>query len=189
MQLLPLQKKKGWKTSVIDNQTVYENGLNSFQLCLPSSSNVFLSKNILPMINKFNDIAYAEIKETGEKESESFSSLIDPAAYNFLHGNSSPDILIYSPEPNFLISSLIGAELALPLVSLYGSLSQYRGVKDQFNVKLILNLTDPRTVRACTALLKTAMFGIPAKIEQTGLKQITISDLPLSQKSLLSFFR
>ena len=105
-----------------------------------------------------------------------------------MHDIKSSDILVYSPYPKALVRSFIGSEVNTPVSSIYAVFSQYRGVKEQFNVKLILNLSDPRTTKACAALIKTALFGVPASVFQTGPQQITIADLPLPQKQILSMF-
>jgi hypothetical protein len=183
---LALNEKKGWKPGVIEQQTVYTHKQSLYQLCLPSSSNAFLSNNIEPMVKRFNRIAYSDQTISEKLLSESMNE----GLYRLLHDNNTPDIVMYSSAPQAFIKSMLGASgVNVPVESFFAVLSQYRGVKEQFNVKLVINMSDPRTVKATSALLKTALFGVPAKISQTGQKQITITDLPVSKARLLGIIR
>ena len=182
---MALSEKKGWKGSVVEQQAVYTHQQSLYQLCLPSSSNAFLSHNIEPMVRRFNKIAYSETENTEKLLSES----LDAGKYHFLHDNAGPDIVMYSPTPGYFIKNFLGSPIQMPVDSVAATLSQYRGVKEQFNVKFVINMSDARTVKATTVLLKTALFGVPAKISQTGERQITIIDLPVSKNRLLSMLR
>lgn len=183
---MALNEKKGWKGGVIEQQTVYTHQQSHYQLCLPSSSNAFLSNNIEPMVKRFNKIAYSDMTISEKLLSETLTQ----AELSIIHENQTPDIIMYSPVPQVFMRSMLGAgDVKTPVASFVAVLSQYRGVTDQFNVKFILNMSDSRTVKATTALLKTALFGVPAKVAQTGQKQITITDLPVSKARLLSIIR
>ena len=97
--------------------------------------------------------------------------------------------MLYASNPRVFISSFLGGvDVTSPISSAYATLSQYRGVKEQFNVKLILNFSDTRTIKATLAMLKLAFFGggVPAKVVQTAQNQITITDLPVTQKQILA---
>ena len=183
---IALSEKKGWKSELIEQQVCYTHKESLYQLCLPSSRNAFLSHEIAPMVRRFNKIAYSD----SESQEKLLSQSLNPALYRLLHDNNSPDIVMYSPVPQIFANSMLGISgINVPVESFVAVLSQYRGVKEQFNVKFMINLSDARTVKATTVLLKTALFGVPAKISQTGERQITITDLPVSKKRLLSMLR
>ena len=191
-----LKEKNGWKPGIIEQQTVYTHQQTLYQLCLPSSSNAFLSHNVEPMVKKFNDIAYATFSDNKPSKVEAYnlkllSSTLTEKTYRFLHEDLAADIKLYSPKPQSLIETFFGKEIGVPVNSIFAELSQYRGVKEQFNVKLILNLADSRKIKAVTAMLKLAFFGsgIPAKIVQTAPSQITITDLPVTQEQIFSLIR
>ncbi|MCR4823191.1 MAG: hypothetical protein K5873_10015 [Treponema sp.] len=194
---MALNDKNGWQGGLKGGQVCYTHRQTSYQLCLPSSSNAFLSSDIAPMVDRFNRLAYAafteedlspEQKSSLAASAKVFSQTMDSRIYSYLHDNNSPDILMYAPDPSAFVKSFIGREINTNVDSLFAVLSQYRGVKEQFNVKLTVNLQDPRTVKATTALLKTLLFGVPAKVVQTGQKQITITDLPVTKKRIISLF-
>ena len=195
---LALNEKNGWKGSLISNQTCYTHQQTLYQLCLPSSTNAFLSHYIEPMVNRFNRLAYVDFNQQKLSEEEKktqpsgellLSQELGERVYQFLHDNKTSDIMMYAPVPKAFVRAFLGTEVNTPVDSLYAVLSQYRGVKEQFNVRLIINLTDPRVAKATCALLKTALFGVPAKVVQSGQKQITITDLPVTQKRILSLIR
>lgn len=182
-----LSEKNGWRSGVYNEQVYYTHQPSLYQLCIPSSSNAFLSYDIAPMINRFNKVAFP--LNTEVVDAKLLSQGLSESIFSFLHDNKSPDILMYSPLPKSFIKSFLGSDITPPVDSMFAVLSQYRGVKEQFNVRLVINLSDPRTCKATCALLKTMLFGIPAKIVQTGQKQITITDLPVSKDRLLSMLR
>ena len=195
MASFALTEKKGWKASALEQQVCYTHSHTLYQLCLPSSSNAFLSHNIEPMIKRYNKIAYSSLPENEKAEnlsdssSQLLSETLDEKSYAFLHSQISSDIILYSPLPRAFLSSFLGTEVSTPIESVSAILSQDRGVLEEFNVRLTLTMNDARTVKAATAILKTALFGVPAKVAQTGEKQITITDLPVSRKHLLSLIR
>ncbi len=180
-----LNEKKGWKASVVEQQVCYTHQQTLYQLCLPSSSNAFLAHDIAPMTRRFNKLAFSDSSVNEKLLSESLAE----KDYQFLHEINSSDILIFSPFPKAFVRSFLGNEINTPVSSVYALLSQYRGVKEQFNARVVLNLSDPRTTKACAALLKTMLFGVPAKVIQSGQQQITITDLPISQTRILSMLR
>ena len=196
-----LSEKNGWSAGAIDGQTVYTHNQTFFQLCLPSSSNAFLSHDIAPMVRRFNKVAYADFPaeklpamrgDSSVSSEKLLSESLGERQFKFLHENISSDIMLYAPSPHdFIRGFLGGVDVNTTVSSIYASLSQYRGVKEQFNVKLILNLSDARTVKATVALLKMAFFGggVPAKVVQSGQSQITITDLPVTQKQIIAMLR
>ena len=198
---LALSEKNGWQAGAVEGQLAYTHKQTGYQLCLPSSSNAFLSRDISPMVEKFNRIAYAdfpaekvpaEVAQNSENQQKLLSETIGEKQFQYLHEKLTGDIMLYSPNPRIFIKNFIGAlDVNTSVTSVYANLSQYRGVKEQFNVKMILNLADARTVKATIALLKVGFFGsaIPAKVVQTGQSQITITDLPVTQAQLLSVLR
>ena len=185
---LALSEKNGWKGSALEGQTVYTHQQTMYQLCVPSSSNAFLSRDVAPMTRRFNKIAYAEPND-GTPGEKLLSEMLSERPYRFLHENKSADIMLYASNPRVFISSFLGGvDVTSPISSAYATLSQYRGVKEQFNVKLILNFSDTRTIKATVAMLKLAFFGggVPAKVVQTAQNQITITDLPVTQTQILA---
>lgn len=196
-----LSEKNGWESGVVEQQTIYTHRQTQYHLCMPTSSNAFLSNDIVPMVKKFNQIAYAGFDSTGKKTAENqeksnlsseklVSETLNETAFKFLHENVATDIMLYSPNPAaFLRNFLGGVNVGTPVTSIYARFSKYQKSNDEFNVTLILNLSDPRTVKAAAAAMKLAFFPIAVKISQTAQSQITIADLPVSQKKLLSMLR
>lgn len=192
---MALSEKKGWRAAVMENQLYYTHSQSLYQLCAPTSSVVFLSRDIGPMIRRYNKLAYSEppLSEPvpdGDSSIKLVSELLDEKSYDFLHESVTSDIVLYAPFPKALMRSFLGGDVtSSPVESVSAVLSQDRGVLEEFNVRLILTMGDSRTVRAATVLIKAAMFGIPAKVAQTGERQITITDLPVSRDRLLSLIR
>ncbi|WP_407427532.1 lipoprotein [Treponema sp.] len=182
---MALNEKNGWKVNVIDNQTVYTHQQTLYQLCMPSSSNAFISHYIEPMVQKFNEIAYSQ---QNFENINIQSSAVTEKAYQFLHEKISSDIMIYAPVPKAFIKAFIGADVKAPVDSIYAVLTPLSNGKE-FGLKIIIGLSDSRTVKAACAALKLALFPIPAKIVQTASQQITITDITLSKKEVLSLIR
>ena len=207
MASFALTEKKGWKASALEQQVCYTHSHTLYQLCLPSSSNAFLSHNIEPMIKRYNKIAYAgfsdEILAKNKKlDSDSIlssknsdvkilSENLKELDYKFLHENLKSDIMLYSPNPRIFIRNFLGAvDVNTSISSIYANIRPYKEVKGyDYNVRLVLNLSDARTVKATEALLKVGLFGMAAKISQTGQSQITIVDLLLTKNQILSLIK
>ena len=196
---MALNEKKGWKSSALDGHVIYTHQSSLYQLSLPSASNAFLSHNIEPMVKRYNRLSYlgrAEevvTEESSEVSNESLASdVLGNGVYQFLQGDGAQgaSITMYSPLPQSFLKSFLGAtDVKTPVKNVSAVLSPYRDGNSLFAVKLTLNLSDARTVKATCALLKVALFGIAAKIAQTGETQITITDLPISRARILSLIR
>ena len=148
---LALNEKNGWKTSVIESQMAYTHTQTGYTLCLPSSSNAFLSQKIEPMTKRFNKIAYADFSDeilaknkklnsdsilsSKNSDVKILSETLSEKNYKFLHENLKDEIMLYSPNPRAFIKNMLGAlDVNTSISSVYATLSQYRGVKEQFNV-------------------------------------------------------
>ncbi|MBR1722978.1 MAG: hypothetical protein IJ727_10940 [Treponema sp.] len=186
-----LTEKNGWKKSETEGVPFYTHTLTAYQLCVPSNENLFLSKDIKDALCRFNILSRPDLYVAdGNKRVKSFDELLREKGYAFLHENNSPDIKLYSPDPSYLINAFFGpVGIKSTVSSVYAVLSQYKGVKNQFNATLILNLSDSRTVKATIGLLKIGLFGLPVRITATGERQITITDFPISSDKMLSFIR
>ena len=57
---------------------------------------------------------------------------------------------------------------------------------DKYGVTLVLEMADSRTIKAAIRILQVALFGTPAKIEQSGSSQISITDLTLTWTEILT---
>ena len=119
---------------------------------------------------------------------ELVSNTMVESAYKLLHDDLATDMVIYAPLPRAFLRSFIGSDIKTPVDSIVALLSRKDLNSKQYNVKLIITMSDHRTVKATCALLKTLLFPIPAKIQQTGQSQITVTDLPVAQSKILSFF-
>ena len=99
--------------------------------------------------------------------------------------------MLYSPNPRIFIRNFLGAvDVNTSISSIYANIRPYKEVKGyDYNVRLVLNLSDARTVKATEALLKVGLFGMAAKISQTGQSQITIVDLLLTKNQILSLIK
>ena len=196
---LALSEKNGWQAGAVEGQLAYTHKQTGYQLCLPSSSNAFLSRDISPMTKKFNRIAYAdfpaekvpaEVAQNSENQQKLLSETLSEFQFKYLHENIASDIMLYSPNPQaFLRNFMSGVNVGVPVSSAYAKLTKYEESSGGFNVTLVLNLSDSRTIKATAAAMKLAFFPIAVKIAQTGQSQLTISDLPVSQKQLLSMIR
>ena len=91
MASFALTEKKGWKASALEQQVCYTHSHTLYQLCLPSSSNAFLSHNIEPMIKRYNKIAYSSLPENEKAEnlsdssSQLLSETLDEKSYAFIN--------------------------------------------------------------------------------------------------------
>ncbi|MBR1536339.1 MAG: hypothetical protein IJ630_05325 [Treponema sp.] len=184
---LALSEKNGWTAGAKEGHTFYTHKDTGFELCIPSSSNVFLAGNISQMAKRYNKIAYSDLTS----DEKLLSQAISQSDYKYLHENISSNMMLYSPSPRFLLKNFFGAlDVKTPVTSVYAAVSPYSEVKGyDYNVKLVLNLSDARTVKATEALLKVGLFGMASKISQTGQAQITIVELLLKKSQILALIK
>ncbi len=175
---LALTEKKGWSKSEYKDHRIYSSEKSKYKLSLPSSSVAVVSRDVEEMLGRFDECASNDL--------HSVSMRAD--VYEFLKRENSGEILLYAPFPKAFIKSFLGADVTSPVESIFGELKNLKDGK-QFALKIVLKMSDSRTVKAACAALKLALFPIPAKIVQTGSCEITITDITLGYDSLLKILK
>ena len=189
---MALTQKNGWTAQVADGLSVpytyYKNPQSQIQLSLPSSANAIVSYSIEPQLAQYD--AEAKAKTDALVEGTSYGGLpadFDKTVYEFLTTGNPNEIRFYERKADAFLQNMLGTNLKLPLKSVSGTLANSKAA-GEYDGKLILEVTDatPAKMKALIAGLKIALFPMPAKIQQTGSSRITITDISLSQKTLVS---
>ncbi|MBQ0052434.1 MAG: hypothetical protein KBT11_10295 [Treponema sp.] len=175
---LVLTEKNGWLKSPFQTYSYYTNKKSLHQLSIPSSSVACISRNAEKMLSRYDNIAKDDLH----------SVQMEGQIYEFLKSNNSKAIQVYAPVPGAFIKTFIGANVNTPVESISGVFTKLPE-GNEFGLKIILQMKDPRTVKAACAALKIALFPVPAKIVQTGSTQITVTDITLTYNELLAFLK
>ena len=186
MAKFALTPRNGWLPHTVEGlslpYTYYKNTLSQVQVSLPSSANALVSYAVEPQLALY-DAALAAPDEGG------ISDGFDRAAYEFLTTGNPDDIRFYERKADAFFQDIVGVNLRLPLAAVSGVLEHSKKTDDQYYVTLMLDVAEasatPAKMKALLSSIKIALFGIPAKVTQTGARRITIVDLEISKETLL----
>lgn len=179
-----LTEKKGWKQNNYSTFSYFEH-LSKIQLALPSSSVACISYDVKTQLDRFEKSAGAVYEPSdGGFIPEEFN----PECYKYLTIGGNDEIRFFSASPQSFFKIFFNANVKLGVRAIYGVMTSIAGKTGEFGVKIILDMEDSKTVKAAIRILQLALFGTPAKIVQTGVSQITITDYSLTWNEILSLF-
>lgn len=181
-----LTPRNGWLSQTAEGlsfpYTYYKNTLSPVQISLPSSANALVSYAVEPQLALY-DAALAAQDAGGIPDG------FDRAAYEFLTTGNPDDIRFYERKADAFFQDIVGVNLRLPLAAVSGVLEHSKKSDDRYYVSLMLDVAEasatPAKMKALLSSIKIALFGIPAKVTQTGARRITIVDLEISKETLL----
>lgn len=186
MAKFTLTPRNGWLPQTVAGlslpYTYYKNTLSQVQVSLPSSANALVSYAVEPQLALY-DAALAA------PDAGVMPDGFDRAAYEFLTTGNPDDIRFYERKADAFFQDIVGVNLRLPLAAVSGVLEHSKKTDDHYYVTLMLDVAEasatPAKMKALLSSIKIALFGIPAKVTQTGARRITIVDLEISKETLL----
>lgn len=174
-----LTQKNGWESEKYLSYDYFVQSSSAIEVAVPCPENVLLSYKVSDLLDRFDKISLSEDGAV-ENESDSYKEM-----FSFLESNGSDDILLFSSKPDLFFYSFVGTKITLGVDRIKGRFSAIQDKKDTYGVSLVLEMSDPRTVKAAMRLLQMALFGVPAKISQSGESQITLTDVTLTWNEIL----
>lgn len=185
---LALTEKNGWKSKKSDNTNfpflIYSSSENQIELSSPDSSTVLLSREVEPMLQRYEK-AQTVLQDSAADNKEEMIAKV----YEYLTDFSTSEIRFYAQNSSLFFNKVVGKVLNLGIKDVYGSLASSAKAKEKFALTLNLELSNEAVTKAAVKLLKVALFPIPAKIVQTGKETIKITDISLSYSQLLNFIK
>lgn len=185
---LALTEENGWKSKKSDNTNfpflIYSSSENQIELSSPDSSTVLLSREVEPMLQRYEKAQTVLQDSAAEKKKE-----MSAKVYEYLTDFSTSEIRFYAQNSSLFFNKVVGKVLNLGIKDVYGSLASSAKAKEKFALTLNLELSNEAVTKAAVKLLKVALFPIPAKIVQTGKETIKITDISLSYSQLLNFIK
>ncbi len=186
MAKFALTPRSGWLPQTAEGlsfpYTYYKNTLSQVQVSLPSSANALVSYAVEPQLALY-DAALAAPDAGGIPDG------FDRSAYEFLTTGNPDDIRFYERKADSFFQDIVGVNLRLPLSAVSGVLEHSKKTDTSYYVTLMLDVAEasatPAKMKALLSSIKIALFGIPAKVTQTGTRRITIVDLEISKETLL----
>ena len=185
---LALTEENGWKSKKSDNTNfpflIYSSSENQIELSSPDSSTVLLSREVEPMLQRYEKAQTVLQDSAAEKKKE-----MSAKVYEYLTDFSTSEIRFYAQNSSLFFNKVVGKVLNLGIKDVYGSFASSAKAKEKFALTLNLELSNEAVTKAAVKLLKVALFPIPAKIVQTGKETIKITDISLSYSQLLNFIK
>lgn len=191
---LAFTQSNGWLSASADGlavpYTYYKNPQSQLQIALPSTANALVSYAVEPQLALYDgELAAKADGLTDTAQTAGIPAGFDKNAYEFLTTGNPDDIRFYERKADSFFQDIVGVNLKLPLKSVCGVLENSKKTDQGYYVQLILEVNEanatPAKMKALVAGMKIAMFGIPAKVTQTGSSRITIVDLEISKETLL----
>ncbi len=186
-----LVPENGWTPQVTENLSLphsyYKNPQTQIEVALPSSENALVSYHVEPQLGQYEEAVQAKANALVDATPvNAMPEGFDKKVYEFLTAGSNAEIRFYERKADAFLQNMLGTDLKLPLKSVAGTLANAKKTDSEYDAKVILEVADatPAKIKALLAGLKIALFPMPAKIQQTGVSYITISDISLSKSTL-----
>lgn len=178
-----LSSKNGWtKTSFnpVNSKNQYEiYSQNKLNVAFPSDNHIVLGRDVNGMLS-----TYDVIRNSSEEEGQDgyFSSL-DKQIYDWL-GGSREEIRFFTVQPSTYLHVLLGNNLNLQLLSVWGAFRQNPKSKDSYLLDLTFNFKNEAYKKASKTILMIA-FGLTDSSSNADSPTILeISDIELSKKQI-----
>ncbi|MCR5724606.1 MAG: hypothetical protein K6G80_05920 [Treponema sp.] len=173
-----LSEKHGWKASPVSGTattyTYYKQAGQKLELALPAPGLVCISKDVSQMVRSYDAlVSGAAVSEGGW----------NPALYTYLTERPEDEIRFASPDPSAFIKTLFGSKQQIGLLSVYGSIKRSKS-PEKCALTVMLEVADPRMIKATAALVKLAVFPVAAEIRITDSQHIQITEYTMSWKKL-----
>jgi len=178
-------RKNGWIEKNYQGKPIqysyYQNLSSGVETAFLSSTFVCVSNQVLSMVEQYDR---SIMNERIGNDFEKFSYKQDVSLW--LSDHSSTDIRFYLQNPSLYTTQLLGKGASLGIETVTGVVSENKTKEGVFNLELTIQLNDPRTIKAAVALLKIALFPVPAKIIPIDNTHIVITEITLSGDALIS---
>lgn len=178
-----LSSKNGWtKTSFnpVNSKNQYDiYSQNKLNVAFPSDNHIVLGRDVNGMLS-----TYDVIRNSSEEEGQDgyFSSL-DKQIYDWL-GGSREEIRFFTVQPSTYLHVLLGNNLNLQLLSVWGAFRQNPKSKDSYLLDLTFNFKNEAYKKASKTILMIA-FGLTDSSSNADSPTILeISDIELSKKQI-----
>ena len=179
-----LSEKNGWKAKTIHGSvaeyTLYNSISSPFSLSFPELGVACISENVEPMVR-----TYDALLGGAHASSDGFSESL----YAYLAENVSgkEEIRFACPNPQSFTKLLFGSKQNIGLTAISGSISRSKN-EQNCALSLLLEVSDPRTIKATAALVKLAIFPVAAQVRIAGERTIEITEYTMSWKKLYLLF-
>ena len=178
-----LSSKNGWSKTTfnpVNSKNQYEiYSQNKLDVSFPSGNVLVLGRDVPGMLS-----VYDVIRNSSEEEGQDgyFSSL-NKEIYDWING-SKEEIRFYTVQPSTYLHVLLGNNLNLQLLSVWGKFRENPASKDSYLLDLTFNFKNEAYKKASKTILLIA-FGLSnGDVEQESPTLLEISGIELNKKQL-----
>lgn len=138
-----------------------------------------------------NEIAAYDLESSDFSENKTAPYNWDESVYKYLLSGKNNDIMFYAQDPSIATKAFFGKSIKLGMKSIFGRFYEHSKSSDnsKFGIDVYIELSDARTMKAATALIKLAIFPVAARISAFDSTHILIQDLVVDYSTLLGFFK
>ena len=189
-----LLKKNGYEEKFVTCDTV--NGKNSgykylssesIEMAFPSSKNVLISKDVVPMIKNY---AFEELVLNGMYDFEIpyKPDWKESDLYKWISEDTEA-IHFYIVRPQSFLSNLLGSAVSTKTFKLNYAKGQFEKLPNtKYGLTLELSFQEPRYIKPAMALLSLALGLTDSETSQVNMNTVKLSGVHVSSKQLIEMF-
>ncbi|MBQ9630650.1 MAG: hypothetical protein IJR49_03590 [Treponema sp.] len=176
-----LKKNKDWQVSKFsapfNSYEYYSSSLSDTNLSFLSKKNAIIAKDIEPIINRFDTLAFSE---GGRAE-------LTGDIYDWLFDGEN-EIRFYAPNPLSFLTILTGANLNLRLSYVKGSMISDKRFPEQYIMSIDFEFGQERFVRVGKSMIALAFGLTDSEMEQATATHISVRGIKIDKKQLYKLF-
>ena len=190
---LALSSMKNWKketksVSTTGIYTVYTEENSKFQLCVPGSNLICLSKDLTPQLTLYDmeaSLQGGSADLVGDNATSNAAGWKSGAVYNFIGKAETSNVRIYMDTPLAFVTNLLGVSLSTSIFQLnfiQGDLKLLPSGK--YSIDIDMEFKRDGLVAKATAFLNVALLLTDSKISVLDGKHLRITGLQVSMAQL-----
>ena len=189
-----LLKKNGYEEKTVKCDSVYGSDFiykyysGAIEMAFPSSKNVLISKDVVPMIQNY---AFEELIANERIEFSSAYKLDwkQSDLYQWV-SEDTETIHFYIVRPQAFLSNLLGSAISTKTFKLNYAKGQFAKLPNsKYELTLELNFQDPRFIKPAISLLGLALGLTDSEAKQIDANTVKLSGVHVSTKQLIDMFK
>lgn len=188
-----LNKKNGWDVIVcssceakkhpIYTKAVIPGSETYISLAFPSNNVSCLGRNIEQMLGRYDTLCLPDFEDQITSVEDSIMHT-DEYLYNYLL-EAKDEIRFFANNPKSFLSTIIGANLDLKIVTVAGAIVKDDENADKYKVKFIFKFSNNKYLKAGRALLKLALGMSNSEVEDGEDSELIVQNVQINKEQIL----
>ena len=193
-----LTKNKDWdvimcssctaKKHPIYTRAIIPGSQEYISLSVPSNNVACMGRNIDQMLERYDTLSLPDFADQVNNNEDSLAQT-DEYFYNYLL-EAKDEIRFFANNPKSFLSTIIGANLDLKIITVAGSIVKDDKDPEKYKVKFIFKFSNNKYLKAGRALLKLALGMSSSEVEDGEDSELIVKNVLINKEQiykLLSF--